>query len=405
MTLNQNELKVCYIYQDQYPWDVRVKKITNALAEEGIEVHIISRNRDCLPAHEKLSHNLYVHRLSGNVNKYILNIINFPAFFSPFWINKITNIVRKYSIDIIIVRDLPLSPAAYIAAKATNKPVVMDMAENYPALIKSTWTYRGPKPIDYIVRNPALLKWLERLIIPFLDGVLVVSRYSGKRIEKICKNQQKVWIVSNTPIIHDSNEHLQKIGITHRIRSNSSFILLYVGFIEAHRGLEIPIKTVSLLAEIMPDILLVIVGKGSFESRLKDLVIDLGIENNVIFTGWIPHNQVPSFINIADVCLIPHYVTEHTDTTFPNKIFDYMAQRKAVIVTQSRALSEIVENANCGLTYKDNSPESLCNAIRKLFDVRVRKTLGDNGWAAIQKELNWNHDKIRLLDAINELTI
>ena len=116
MPLKERDLKVCYIYQDQYPWDVRVEKITHTLAKEGIEVHIISRNRDCLPIREKLSHNLYVHRLPGNVNKYIRNIINSPAFFSPFWIKKIINIVRTCSIDIMIVRDLPLSPAAYVIA-------------------------------------------------------------------------------------------------------------------------------------------------------------------------------------------------------------------------------------------------------------------------------------------------
>lgn len=405
MCLDNNKLKVCYVYQDQYPWDVRVEKIATALAEECTEVHIISRNRDGLPNKEMISDNLYVHRLSKGVNRLTRSLLNFPAFFSPFWIKKIANIVKTYSADLIIVRDLPLSPAAYVAAKITNTPVLMDMAENYPALIKSTWTYRGPNPIDYVVRNPTFLKWLERLIIPLLDGILVVSRHSADRIQKILRNKSKVWVVSNTPILRDKNEQEKGATLANEIRSKSSFILLYVGFLEAHRGLEIPIKAVAQLAKTMPDILLVIVGKGTFGNKLKELVKQLGIEKNIVFTGWVSHREVVSFITNADICLIPHYVTEHTDTTFPNKIFDYMAQKKPIIVTQSKALSQIVERSNCGFIYQDNSPDSLSYVVNKLVDPNIRERLGLNGWRAVQEEFNWHYDKLRLFDAINQISI
>ena len=141
-------MRVCYVYQDHYPWDVRAEKIMNSLAAQGIEGHIISRNRNGAAPRERLRHNLYVHRLSGCHNPYLSGFINFPAFFSPFWIIKIVSIIRSTFSDLIIIRDLPLAPAALAAGKMTSLPVLMDMAENYPAMIKDTWRFRGPKLTD-----------------------------------------------------------------------------------------------------------------------------------------------------------------------------------------------------------------------------------------------------------------
>jgi len=400
LDINKHKLRICYIYQDQYPWEVRVEKITNALAEHKMDVHIISRNRDGLPRMENLGDNIFIHRLSNIDNKFIRDILNFPAFFSPIWIIKIIKIINKYSINLIIVRDLPLSPAAYIAAKLTKIPVLIDMAENYPALLKSTWQYRGPKLGDFIIRNPYFLKWMERIIIILMDGIIVVSQQSAKRVEKIVNRRKRTWIVGNTPIINGENDCSSIGDLAKTLRERSTFILLYTGMIEAHRGIDIPIKTLPYLINIIPDILLVIVGKGTYVKKLKRIVKELGVDKNVFFTGWIPNQQIKSIIKVSDVCLIPHYVTEHIDTTLPNKIFDYMSQKKPVVATHSIALMEIVKTTNCGLIYIDKSQESFRDAICKLLNKKYRRKLGFNGWLAIQNRFNWNYDKKILLDAI-----
>jgi len=396
----EKKLKVCYIYQDQYPWEVRTEKIATTLAKEGIEVHIICGNRNGLPRKEKILRNLYIHRLPKGLNKLTRNLFNFPAFFSPFWIAKITHVVRRHSVDVIIIRDLPLSPAAYLVAKITGKPIIMDMAENYPAMIKDTWIYRGPKPLDYIIRNPILLGWLEKIIVPLMDSIIVVSKYSARRVEKMLKdNKHKIWIVSNTPML-DTIKTQCMSPLAKEICKRSNFVLLYVGGLEESRGLDIVIKAIPYLSKIIPDILFVIVGQGSSETKLRKLVSELNINKHVFFTGWIPHKEISSIIANSDICLIPHYVTEHTDTTIPNKIFDYMAQKKPIVVTQAKPLVEIVKTAKCGLVYYDKSPLSLYKTILQLVDSKYRERLGINGWIAVQKRFNWNYDKRYLFKAL-----
>jgi len=400
----RNKLKICYIYQDQYPWDIRVEKFCNTFLENGIEVHIISRNRDGLSMLEQVSENFYIHRLSDHRNKYLRNFLNFPAFFSPFWIFKIINIIKENSIDLVIIRDLPLSPAAILAAKLKRKIVFMDMAENYPAMIMDTWKYRGFNLIDFCIRNPWLLKQLEKIVLPRFDGILVVTKHSQRRIEKLRVKRNKIWVISNTPRV-DCRNVIKNDSLFNKLRKLSGFILLYVGGLEETRGLEIVVKALPTIKKKIPNVLFVIVGQGTSATKLKTLAIKLGVSGHLILTGWVDSIYIPSIIQVADVCIVPHFVTEHTNTTIPNKIFDYMAQKKPVLVTQSKSLSEIVESENCGLVYTDSSPESLADSIFKLLDKKYRTELGHNGWVAINKKYNWSHDKMNLIKIIRSIAL
>lgn len=391
--------KVCYVFQDQYPWDVRVEKISNSLANHGIEVHIISRNRDGLPEIELHQDRITIHRLSKSFHPVMRSILNFPAFFSPFWLKSIVSTIRKSTSELVIVRDLPLAITAWMAGKITGIPVLLDMAENYPAMIQDTWTYRGPKWADYIIRNPSLLRRMERFILPKMDGILVVSEASAARIERLKVAKNVISIVGNTPSIQNNNGVVED-----ELRKRSDFILIYVGGLEETRGLDTLIRALPKVAEVAPSVLTVLVGKGTSESMLKRLAGELKVEKHLLWMGWQDPKSVPSLIQAADICLVPHYVTEHTDTTLPNKIFDYMLQKKPVIVTHAKTLSEIIHFAKCGLVYKDNCPEALSEAILQLRSGELRKRMGEAGYHSVLSRYNWDIDSRRLIDAVLALT-
>jgi glycosyltransferase involved in cell wall biosynthesis len=396
-------MKVCYLFQDQYPWDVRVDKIMNSLADHNIQGHIISRNQDRLVRKERLRENLYVHRMPSFSNRRLNELINFPAFFSPVWLKMIVSVVKNTFCNLIIVRDLPLSPTALIAGKLTSVPVLMDMAENYPAMIMDTWKYRGPNPIDRLVRNPWALKAMERLVLPKLDGILVVSKHSAERVVRSGCDKNSVWIVRNTPRLKESKSY-RKLHSADDFRRLSDFILLYVGGLEETRGLETVIRALPEITKELPNALFIIVGKGTSESRLKNLVRILGIGDHVIFKGWVQHEMVSSIIDIADVCLVPHFVTEHTETTIPNKIFDYMAQKKPVVVTNAKALKEVIESCHCGMVYHHKDHHQLAELVIKLKDKRLRKQLGQSGYDAVKATYNWDIDEQALLSAVREIS-
>lgn len=396
-------MSICLVFQLQYPWDIRVEKMINSLNKAKYKVDLVCRNEDGLPVREQVNDYFAIHRLPGGAGNVSRKILNFPAFFSPVWIGKILSTIRKSNSKLVIVRDLPLGPAALIAAKLTKLPVVLDMAENYPAMIKDTWKYRGPRWSDYAIRNPYLLKKLEEWLLPRLDAIWVVSEASRKRVAGLLGDaSQPVRVIGNTPRL-DEMQKLLPHPLAAKMSEHSGLVILYTGGLEECRGLETVIKAMSAVARGSIDPMLVIVGEGSSQERLRSLSRELGVASRVLMPGWIDHAFLPALISEADVCVVPHYVTEHTDTTLPNKIFDYMALSKPVIASHAASLSDIVNSYKCGLTYHDTDQQELACALRKINNADLRASLGLSGRAAVWSEFNWAQDEKTLLEAVGQL--
>jgi hypothetical protein len=100
--------RVLYVWDADYPWDVRVEKICAALANAGHEVHIVARNRAGKVEREVLPEGT-VHRMprwpwAGRFDA----ALGFPAFFNPRWASLLDRTIRAVRPDVVIARDLPL---------------------------------------------------------------------------------------------------------------------------------------------------------------------------------------------------------------------------------------------------------------------------------------------------------
>ena len=120
--------------------------------------------------------------------------------------------------------------------------------------------------------------------------------------------------------------------------------------------------------------------------------------------GRQDQRSVPSLIRASDICLIPHYVTAHTDTTIPNKLFDYMLQGKPVVATNAKPLSAIIESTACGVTYRDDRPDELADRIIHLRNRELRQDMGKSGYTAVLETYNWTTDSSRLLSAVSSFS-
>jgi glycosyltransferase involved in cell wall biosynthesis len=393
-------MKICFVYQDQYPWDVRIEKFCRSLTDHGNEINLVCRNRNGLSEMELIGTKLTINRLRYFRNRRINDLCNFPAFFSPFWIAKITKTITRNRSSVILVRDLPLSPTCLAIGKLMKLPVVLDMAENYPAMIADTWKYGKVKIVDYLIRNPKLLKIIEKKVLPRFDRVFVVSDRSKKRLVDMGVHEGNIFVVGNTPSLNLRIKIDNKLSDKYRHISN--FLITYVGGLEESRGVETVIRSLPEIKRFLLDVTFLVVGTGSSLEDLKKLAKKLSVEKNVVFCGWKKPEEVPSIIKASDICIIPHYVTEHTDTTIPNKLFDYMLQGKPVLTVNSKSLIEIVEPNKCGRIFKDKDYHDLAEKVRDLIEVRTRRRLGENGYYAVLEKYHWEIDEKQLLIALHE---
>src|SRR5260370_40977132 len=94
-----------------------------------------------------------------------------PAFFNPRWLRHIISVARQTRAEVVLCRDLPLAVPSILVAKRLDIPVILDMAENYPAMLESRRLRGRSKRRDWIERNPAPARLIEERALPRAHGV------------------------------------------------------------------------------------------------------------------------------------------------------------------------------------------------------------------------------------------
>ncbi|HEX6938514.1 MAG TPA: glycosyltransferase family 4 protein [Longimicrobiales bacterium] len=390
-------MRICKIWDAEYPWDVRVEKVARTLAGAGHEVHVVARNRDRRPVEEQRPE-CRVHRLAP-LAPALGDAANaasmFPAFFNPRWLRLILRTARRTGAELILCRDLPLAPTAYAAARRLGVPVVLDMAENYPAMIRAIWRTGYQRPADRFIRNPAVVAAVERWCVRRMDHILVVIEESRDRLVRLGVPAQKITIVSNTP-------PLERVGaVAARPREagrDDALRVVYLGNIEPPRGLDTLIEAVARCRARGVRVHATLIGRGVARPELERLARRLGVADAVDFPGWVPDAMalLPTF----DVGAIPYIADESWDTTIPNKLFDYMAAGLAVAATDMAPVRRIVRETGCGEVVRAQDPDAFASALVRLCDPAHRGRCAAAGRAAVERRYHWEHDARNLLDAI-----
>jgi glycosyltransferase involved in cell wall biosynthesis len=103
------------------------------------------------------------------------------------------------------------------------------------------------------------------------------------------------------------------------------------------------------------------------------------------------------------VFLIPHLSTPLIEVTMPNKLFQPMILAKPVLVSSTGPMMRVVNDAQCGLVFRQGDPASLAEQIIALRDPELRARLGRNGRHAVEERYHWGQTVQPLLQAYRAL--
>jgi glycosyltransferase involved in cell wall biosynthesis len=379
-------MRICLVYQGEYPPAERIEKVAKTLAASGHEVVLLCNNYGSHALPEEHYEPLQVVRLRAPFRNRTLNrILNFPLFLNPIWIIQLLRIARRFRIDAIQVIDLPLAISALAIGRLLGLQVTMDMWENYPEALK------GWAKLDWKVRvfkNPAVARAVELFITPRVDQLFVVVDEQKERLVKEGVAADRIAVITNAPDVG-----LFTRGVAQNLMPLDSdpdvYKLLYVGFITVERGLDDVIRALRLLKPKIPAIRLYVAGTGNYEARLKQIAQDEDVADLVRFTGWVPFDQIQFYIAQSDLCIIPHTRSAFIDTTIPNKLFQYMLMSKPLLVSDAKPLARIVRECSCGFVFESGAPGSAAAAIEKAYHVRSDTSLGARGRQLVLDKYTW----------------
>lgn len=390
-------MKILYIWDADYPWDIRVEKICDTLKSNGHEIHIASRNLKRKAVYEE-ARGISIHRIDTWKNDKLNYFFSFPLFFSPVWKRFLDRIIKKNNIEIIIVRDLPMAIAGIWAGKRANIPVIFDMAEDYVAMIRDIWKLRKYQGLNLLIRNPYFAKYVEQYSFRHADKIIVVVEEAINVVTKGGGDLNKITVVSNTPNLSDF-ENLECLHNTDTALIKNHFSVIYTGGIQMGRGLQTVLAAIPKIIIDIPDFLFVIIGDGYASGRIKEMIKTQGLDKYVLWVGWVDHTDLFGYVKCCNVGIIPHFVTEHVKTTIPNKIFDYMGCGIPVISSDAAPMKQLLENEQCGITFRSGDADDMAKAIKTIHDSRF--DYGNNGKNAVRKRYNWHEDEKKLIRVIS----
>jgi glycosyltransferase involved in cell wall biosynthesis len=392
--------RVMHIWYADYPWDVRVQKVIVGLQQRGWSVDVVARNRRNLADQETVD-GAVIHRLRNIrfLGRSLNGLLSFPAFLNPRWIKHIWRIARQTKPDVILVRDLPLAPAAIWVGRLLKTPIVLDMAEYYPGLLRALWETRVAKPLDLLVRNPTLASFVERWVLRRVDGVVCVIEESADRVRSSGVAEAKITVVRNTPMAIDVPSNLCR-----KQDAGETLLIAYLGLIERHRGVHDLIRAIAECRKRNWPVNLVVVGDGVGLAEIQALATELGVlGRGVELLGRLENRRALDVISKADVGAIPHVPCAAWNSTIPNKLFDYMSLGLPVLASDVPPVQRIVIQEACGVCYRSGDITDLMSKIEELRSRSARARMAAAGIAAVTERYNWKKDSERLDAALRRV--
>jgi glycosyltransferase involved in cell wall biosynthesis len=275
-----------------------------------------------------------------------------------------------------------------------GKKFVFDHHDLSPELYQSR--YRTTET-GLITRVLQFLEWCSVR----LANVLIVTNASYRDID-IARHgvaAERVFIVRNGPDLR----RVKLVDPDERLRQTGKMIFGYVGAMNPQDGVDYLLRALEHLRRLgRSDFYCVIIGDGDSRQELEALAKNLGLEDHVWFTGFIPDADMMRYLSTADICLDPNPSSPLNDVSTWIKVMEYMALGKPVV---SFDLKETRTSAGGAAVYvPPNNEEAFAKAIAGLMDDPDRRTtMGEVGKRRIKDELSWTISSRNLLSAYERL--
>jgi glycosyltransferase involved in cell wall biosynthesis len=173
----------------------------------------------------------------------------------------------------------------------------------------------------------------------------------------------------------------------------NKLVLGFVGYVRDWHGLD-EIVTLLALRPALKNAVLFVVGDGPARQGLEKQAADLGISDRVRFTGAVSHDALPDLVAAFDIALQPK-VTPYAS---PLKLFEYMAQGRAIVAPACPNIEEILEDKKDAFLFSPELPDDMGRAVEALaLDEELRQRMGAAAAQKIvERDLTWRGNAMRV---------
>jgi glycosyltransferase involved in cell wall biosynthesis len=267
--------------------------------------------------------------------------------------------------------------SAWLLARLKRARLIIEVRDLWPAIFVELGVLTSRRTIR-------LLERLELAAYAAADAVVVVS--DGFRANLIGRGVPpgKVHTIRNGVTLGEfAAGATADPAVRARLGARAGeCLVLYAGT----HGISQGLPTVADAAAAVSDqrVHFAFVGEGTDKARLQSRADELGLTNVTLLPG-VPHEEVPSLLAAADICLVPLRNVPLFATFIPSKMFEYLAAGKAVIGAVTGEAAQILREAGA-LVVPPGDGDALAAAIRALAaDPGRRAQMARQGRAYVER--------------------
>jgi len=371
-------MRICHI-TSRHDWDdARIyQRACIGLLREGLEVHLIATCPDVKPVQAGVQFHWLKQRQGWS-----RRIISSGEAFKQ---------ALDIDADVFHFHDPDLLPWMLLLS-LKGKKVIYDVHENYAERILA-------------LKFP---NWLKRLLAKLwsIFECFCGAKYAG--IITTTQSMQSLFTGIKTPTISVSNTpYLGVLVNTKLIVYKRPFTIYTSGEHSDRRNCMQTIEALPIILKKIPEARLVFVGKfdpEGYDYSLKARAKELGVETSVEIEGMLPYKENFERTAKMEVGCVFYEDNVNNRVTIPNRLFEYMYARVAVIGESFFEVKKVIEESQCGAVVNSSDPKSIADAVINLFDdIPTLRKMQSNGRSKVISTYAYEHELKKMIAFYNSL--
>lgn len=280
--------------------------------------------------------------------------------FLSFMLTSIVGALQAGPIDLVVGTSPPIFQAvsAWLVAAIRRRPFLLEIRDLWPEFAIGMG----------VLTNPALIvlsRWLERFLYNRATHLLVNSPAYRDYLISLGMPPEKVTLIANGVDVSmfdpaaGGEQFRQAWGL------GDQFVVTYAGALGQANDIPTILRAAERLKQL-PQVRFLLVGDGKERANLEAQVRQHSL-TNVLFTGSRPKSEMREVLAASDACLATLQDIPMFRTTYPNKIFDYMAAGRPTVLAIDGVIRQVIEAANGGIFVPPGDDLALAAAVERLY--------------------------------------
>ena len=339
-----------------------VRKLSEQLVRDGVEVHVLTRGGGRLPV-EADQHGVIVHRVREPP---------FPKDASAFvrWVDTMNahmhvlaaELCDRFEFDLVHSHDWLVAGAAHLATREIDRPWLVTVhATEYGR--HQGWVQNHPQSHIHAA---------ERAMVRSADHVITCSRYMRVHVANVFGvRPSKITAIPNGIDPGDLDPVESDLpALRARYAAPDELLVLLVGRLVFEKGFHLALDALAPVVRRLGGVRFVVAGTGTAETELKRQARRLGLAGHGMFLGWVGDDMLHSLYRVSDLCIVPSIYEP-----FGLVALEAMASGCLCVVADTGGLREVVPvDGKVGLRFPSRDATALRDVLERVLTDGTART-------------------------------